>query len=311
MPATPPSNEDELTQTVLQSLAGARDARFAQLMRSLVTHLHAFIRDVDLRPDEWMQGIEFLTATGHTCTDKRQEFILLSDTLGASMMVVILDQLRAAASRREREAGAPMAATESAELAEATHATVQGPFYWEGAPDLPLGADVAQGARGEPTFYSGRITDTHGRPLEGALLDIWSGDGEGVYDMQVEGAAMAARGRIRTDHEGRYWFWSIRPSFYPIPVDGPVGRMLEAMGRHPNRPGHIHMMVSAPGHVPLTTHLFVAGSPYIDSDAVFGVRPRLVVDFEAHPAGRAPDGREMARPYWSAHYDFRLEPRHP
>lgn len=310
MTATPPSNEDELTQTVLQSLAGARDARFAQIMRSLVTHLHAFIRDVDLRPDEWMQGIEFLTATGHTCTDKRQEFILLSDTLGASMMVVILDQLRAAAKRRERAAGAPLQATEAAELAEATHATVQGPFYWEGAPELPLGADVAQGARGEPTFYSGRITDTHGRPLEGALLDIWSGDGEGVYDMQVEGAAMAARGRIRTDHEGRYWFWSIRPSFYPIPVDGPVGRMLEAMGRHPNRPGHIHMMVSAPGHVPLTTHLFVAGSPYIESDAVFGVRPRLVVDFEAHPAGRAPDGREMSTPYWSAHYDFRLEPRH-
>ena len=302
-----PSNQDELTQAVLQRLEGAGDARFAQVMRSLITHLHAFIREVDLQPHEWMQGIEFLTATGQACTDRRQEFILLSDTLGASMMVVILEQLRAAAGRRSGQA---TEATELSEINEPTHATVQGPFYWEGAPELPLGADVAQGARGEPTFYSGRVTDTEGRPLAGALLDIWSGDGEGVYDMQVEGAGMAARGRIRTDHEGRYWFWSIRPSYYPIPVDGPVGRMLDAMGRHPNRPGHIHMMVSAPDHVPVTTHLFVAGSPYIESDAVFGVRPRLIVDFEAHPAGRAPDGQLRETPYWSAHYDFRLEPRH-
>ncbi|MDM0087045.1 MULTISPECIES: dioxygenase [unclassified Variovorax] len=290
------SNEDELTRAVLQRLEGAGDARFAQVMQSLITHLHAFVREVDLKPGEWMQGIEFLTAVGQTCNERRQEFILLSDTLGASMMVVILDQLRAAAGRRGT-------------ATEATDATVQGPFYWEGAPELPLGADVAQGARGEPTFYSGRVTDTRGQPLAGALLDIWSGDGEGVYDMQVEGAGMAARGRVRTDGEGRYWFWSIRPSFYPIPVDGPVGRMLNAMGRHPNRPGHIHMMVSAAGHVPVTTHLFVANSPYIESDAVFGVRPSLIVDFEPHPAGRAPDGRSLDTPYWSAHYDFRLEPQ--
>jgi hydroxyquinol 1,2-dioxygenase len=126
--------------------------------------------------------------------------------------------------------------------------------------------------------------------------------------MQVEGAGMAARARIRTDTEGRYWFWSIRPSYYPVPVDGPVGRMLDGMGRHPNRPGHIHMMVSAPSHVPVTTHLFVAGSPYIDSDAVFGVRPSLIVDFESHPAGQAPDGRALDTPYCSAHYDFHLQP---
>ena len=228
----------------------------------------------------------------------------------AAMVVVIPAQLRPPAGKRSRGGSGATEATEATELGEATHATVQGPFYWEGAPDLPLGADVAQGARGEPTFYSGRVTDTHGQPLQGALLDIWSGDGEGVYDMQIEGAAMAARGRIRTDHEGRYWFWSIRPTFYPIPVDGPVGRMLDAMGRHPNRPGHIHMMVSAPGHAPVTTHLFVAGSPYIESDAVFGVRPSLIVDFESHPAGRAPDGKTLETPYWSAHYDFRLEPQH-
>lgn len=293
-----PSTEDELTQAVLERLSGADDPRFALIMRSLITHLHAFIREVDLKPDEWMTGIQFLTAVGQACANKRQEFILLSDTLGASMMVVMLDQLRAAAHAKG-----------SLHMTEATEATVQGPYYWEGAPQVPLGADIAQGVNGEPTFYSGRITDTHGQPLTGALLDIWSGDGDGVYDMQVEGSGMAARARILTDAEGRYWFWSIKPSYYPVPVDGPVGRMLGGMGRHPNRPGHIHMKVSAPGHAPLTTHLFVANSPFIDSDAVFGVRPSLIVDYDAHPAGRAPDGREMAQPYWSAHYDFRLEPQ--
>ncbi len=295
-----PSNEDELTQAALQRLEGATDPRFAQVMHSLITHLHAFIREVDLQPGEWMAGIEFLTAVGQACDDKRQEFILLSDTLGASMMVVMLDQLRAAA--RAGQAGKALHATET------TEATVQGPYYWDGAPALPLGADIAPGVRGEPAFYSGRVTDTRGQPLANALLDIWSGDGEGVYDMQVEDAGMAARARLRTDAEGRYWFWSIKPSYYPVPVDGPVGRMLAGMGRHPNRPGHIHMKVAAAGHVPVTTHLFVAGSPYIDSDAVFGVRPSLIVDFESHPAGKAPDGREVERPYWCAHYDFHLQP---
>ena len=297
-----PSNENELTQAALQRLESAADPRFAQIMRSLITHLHAFLREVDLRPDEWMRAIEFLTATGKTCDDMRQEFILLSDTLGASMMVVMLDQFRAAREARAPGEGGDLPAT------PATEATVQGPYYWAGAPDMPCGSDIAQGTPGEPTFYSGRVTDTDGQPISGALLDIWSGDGEGVYDMQVEGAGMAARARIRTDAEGRYWFWSIRPYYYPVPVDGPVGRMLDGIGCHPNRPGHIHMMVSAPSHLPVTTHLFVAGSPYFDSDVVFGVRPSLIVDFEQHPAGPAPDGRALDTPYWSAHYDFRLQP---
>ncbi|WP_066270332.1 dioxygenase family protein [Hydrogenophaga palleronii] len=296
-----PSNENELTHAVLDRLTGASDPRFVQVMSSLIQHLHAFVREVDLTPDEWMKSIQFLTAVGQTCDDKRQEFILLSDTLGVSMMVVMLQQARAAMGGGEQAA-----ATESNELA--TQATVQGPFYWEGAPEHALGANIAEGVVGEPTYYSGRITNTAGQPLAGALLDIWSGDGDGFYDMQIAGASMAARGRIRTDHEGRYRFWSIRPTFYPVPVDGPVGRMLDGMGRHPNRPGHIHMMVSAARHVPLTTHLFVAGSPYLDSDAVFGVRPSLIVDFQPHPAGSAPDGSTVATPFWSAQYDFVLEP---
>jgi hydroxyquinol 1,2-dioxygenase len=295
-----PMTEDDLTRAVQERMAESTDPRLAQVLRLLVKHLHAFVREADLTPDEWMQGIQFLTQVGQACTDKRQEFILLSDTLGVSMMVVMLEQLRAGRGKAGQAQG-------TVPMTEATEATVLGPFYWEGAPESPLGADIALGVKGEPTFYSGRVTDTRGQPIAGALLDIWSGDGEGVYDMQVEGAEMAARARIRTDADGRYWFWSIRPTYYPVPTDGPVGRMLGALGRHPNRPGHIHMLVNAPGHVPLTTQVFVANSPYIDSDAVFGVRPSLVVDFEPHDAGTAPDGRAMDRPWWSAHFDFRLE----
>ncbi len=289
--------QEALTQAVIGRLAEAQDPRFKTVMTSLVTKLHEFIREVDLTPAEWMTAIGFLTATGQACTDMRQEFILLSDTLGASMMVVMLEQARASKGR-----------TSGLQATEATEATVQGPYYWDGAPETPLGADIAEGVKGEPAFYSGRVTDDEGKPLPGALLDIWSGDGEGTYDMQVEGAGMAARARLRTDAEGRYWFWSIRPSYYPVPMDGPVGRMLERMGRHPYRPGHIHMKVSAPGHVELTTHLFVAGSPYIDSDAVFGVRDSLVVEFEQHQPGEATDGRSIKQAYWSAHFDFRLSP---
>jgi len=185
---------------------------------------------------------------------------------------------------------------------------VQGPFFWEGAPDVALGGNIAEGVSGEPALYSGRVTDLEGKPLAGALLDVWSGDGDGVYDMQRDDSPMRARARIRTDGEGRYWFWSIRPTFYPVPDDGPVGAMLRKMGRHPNRPGHIHMKVSAPGHKEVTTHLFVKGSPYLDSDAVFGVRESLIVEFEKHDAGTAMDGRNMDTPYHVAHYDFRLIP---
>jgi hydroxyquinol 1,2-dioxygenase len=187
--------------------------------------------------------------------------------------------------------------------------TVLGPFYWEGAPDLPRGSDLAVGVKGEPTFYSGRVLSADGRPLENAVLDIWSGDGDGTYDMQMEGdVGMKARGRIRTDAAGKYWFRSIRPTYYPVPTDGPVGRMLRKMGRHPNRPGHIHMIVSAAGHRPVTTHLFVAGSDYLDSDAVFGMKESLVADFKRHPAGAGPYGEPVDTPYYTVNYDFRLRP---
>ena len=186
---------------------------------------------------------------------------------------------------------------------------MEGPFYWPGAPDVELGADIAQGVAGEPALYSGRVTDVSGKPLAGALLDVWSGDGEGYYDVQLSpNPTMQARGKIRTDSQGRYRFWSIRPNFYPIPDDGPVGEMMRATNRGIYRPGHIHMMVSAPGHVPVTTHLFVKDSPYLEEDAVFGKRDSLVVAFQTHPPGIASDGREMKTPYHSAEYDFRLAP---
>jgi len=288
-----------LTQAVIDRLGKCEDDRFRRVMTSLITHLHGFIREVDLTPQEWMGAIEFLTATGRACDGKRQEFILLSDTLGVSMMVVALEQARASRSAKGAQGATP-----------ATEATVQGPFYWPGAPEVALGGDIGKGVPGEPAFYSGRVTDTDGNPIAGATLDVWSGDGEGMYDMQRDGPAqMRARGVFRTDAEGRYWFWSIRPTFYPIPMDGPVGAMLRRMARDPNRPGHIHMIVSAPGHVSVTTHLFVANSPHIDTDPVFGLRDSLVVDFQRRPPGTAPDGRVMTMPYWSAHYDFRIVAR--
>jgi hydroxyquinol 1,2-dioxygenase len=281
--------ESEITAAVIARLAGSPDARFKEVMTSLVTHLHAFVRDVRLTEAEWMHAIQFLTRTGQTCTDRRQEFILLSDTLGVSILVITINH------------PADDGSVES---------TVMGPFYWEGAPDVPLGANLAVGVKGEPTFYSGRVLDAEtGAPLANALLDIWSGDGEGTYDMQMpDDPGMKARGRIRTDAEGRYWFRSIRPTFYPVPTDGPVGDMLLRMGRHPNRPGHIHMIVSAAGHQPVTTHLFVANSPYLDSDAVFGVKDSLIAGFDKHPPGTAPDGTRVDTTFYTCKYDFRLKP---
>jgi hydroxyquinol 1,2-dioxygenase len=278
--------EFSITQAVIDRLQDAPDARFKQVMTSLVTHLHDFVRDVRLTEAEWIKAIEFLTAVGKTCTPKRQEFILLSDTLGVSILVITINH---------------------PSIDGTAESTVLGPYYWEGAPELPNGANLAVDVKGDPTFYSGRVLSADGAPIANALLDVWSGDGEGTYDMQMEDeTGMKARGRIRTDAEGRYWFRSIRPTFYPVPDDGPVGDMLRAMGRHPFRPGHIHMIVSAAGHHPVTTHLFAAGSEYLDSDAVFGVKDSLIAGYDKHGPGTAPDGTTMDVPYYTCNYDFRL-----
>jgi hydroxyquinol 1,2-dioxygenase len=278
--------EQELTDLVQKKIAGASDPRFREVMLALVKHLHGFVREVGLTQDEWRTAIDFLTATGQKCDDKRQEFILLSDTLGVSMLVD-------AVNHRSHQG--------------ATESTVLGPFHVEGAPAMPDGADIAAGEAGVPTFVSGRVIDLDGTPIAGAELDVWQTDAEGFYDVQrPERGEMRLRGKFSTDAKGRYSFRTVKPISYPIPTDGPVGRMLDELGRHPYRPAHLHMIVSAASHAPVATHIFVAGDPYIESDAVFGVKPSLIVDFSEQPAGRAPDGIDIDRPFCDIRFDFSL-----
>jgi hydroxyquinol 1,2-dioxygenase len=289
---------NNIAQAVIDRMSDSQDPRFKAVMTSLVKHIHAFLHEMQISPEEWMSTIEFLTATGKMCDEKRQEFILLSDTLGISMAVVAIAQAQGAKSLQNNPPKVPP-----------TEATVLGPFFWEGAPDLPLGADIRGASSGTPALYMGRVTDTAGRPIAGCTLDVWSGDADGFYDLQKGAEApMELRARFHTDDQGQYRFWSIRPSCYPVPDDGPVGVMLRKMGRHPFRPGHMHTMLTAAGHETLVTHLFVADSPYLDSDAVFGVRNSLIVQFQAKPAGTAPDGTVMPEPYHVAHFDFSLVP---
>jgi hydroxyquinol 1,2-dioxygenase len=289
---------NNIAQAVIARMSDSQDPRFKAVMASLVKHVHAFLQEMQITPQEWINTIDFLTATGKMCDEKRQEFILLSDTLGVSMAVVATAQAQTAKSLQNNPPQVPP-----------TEATVLGPFFWEGAPDLPLGADIRSASSGTPTLYRGRVTDTAGRPIAGCTLDVWSADADGFYDLQKGAQApMELRARFHTDAQGQYRFWSIKPSCYPVPDDGPVGVMLRKMGRHPFRPGHMHTMLSAPGHETLVTHLFVADSPYLDSDAVFGVRNSLIVPFEAHLAGTAPDGSRMSESYHVATFDFSLVP---
>ena len=277
--------EQNLTDAVLARLDGATNPRFKQIMSSLVRHLHDFVRDVELSEAEWFEAIKFLTATGQKCNDKRQEFILLSDTLGVSMLVDAINHRK------------PGSATES---------TVFGPFYVNGSPTLPKWANVSEGVAGEPTYVSGQVKSVNGKPIAGAQLDLWQTDGEGFYDVQLpDFKGMQARGKVATDADGHYGFRTVKPVSYPIPTDGPVGAMLSGMGRHPYRPAHIHAIVSALGFEPVTTHVFVKGDSYLQSDAVFGVKNSLITEFVKRE-GMAPDGTNSNSPFWEAHYDFVL-----
>jgi len=257
--------QDNITQAVIARFVDTPDARLKEIMTSLVQHLHAFARDVKLTEAEWFQGIEFLTRVGHMTDDKRQEFILLSDTLGLSMLVVAMNNAK------------PEGATES---------TVFGPFFVEGAPKYGHGDDVANGAVGVPCLVRGRVVDLEGNPVPGAAIEVWQADAEGKYDVQRPGQSRhQARGALVAGCKGEYHFRSILAEAYPIPDDGPVGDMLRATRRHPWRPAHLHFMIRAPGYETLITHVFRDGDRYLDSDAVFGVRQSLIADWKKQPDG--------------------------
>lgn len=281
-------NEHTITQAVVDRFAETPDPRLKAVLTSLVRHLHDCVRDVDLTFEEWQAGIAFLTRTGQMCDQHRQEFILLSDTLGVSMLVDAINHRM------------PEGATET---------TVLGPFYVAEAPERPNGADIAGPLEGTPLLVTGSVASADGRPLADATVDVWHADDDGSYDVQQLDAlgGLAGRARFRTDRQGRFHFWTVMPAWYPIPADGPVGEMLNATGRHPNRPAHVHFMIAAPGHETLITHVFSADSPWLESDAVFGVKTSLIAEFAEHPAGPAPDGRAMERPFRHLAYDFGLK----
>jgi hydroxyquinol 1,2-dioxygenase len=281
-------SDEQLTRAVMQSFDEAPSERSREVLRSLVAHLHAFASEVQLTEDEWATGIDFLTRTGHACSDKRQEFILLSDVLGMSMLTVGINNPK---------------------VGEATESTVFGPFFVEGSPHYELGGDLANGAPGSPCLMQGRVAGLHDEPVAGARMEIWQADEEGLYDVQYDDLGQPrGRGHLFTDEEGRYSFWSVRPECYGIPVDGPVGEMLRAAGRGWMRPAHVHFMITAPGYRKLTTHVFDEADEHLDHDAVFGVKSSLITSFERHEPGTAPDGRSLEEPYYSMSYDFVLAP---
>ncbi|TDD16847.1 hydroxyquinol 1,2-dioxygenase [Kribbella turkmenica] len=277
---------DGLTEAVVASFGNSTDPRTRTLLTSLVRHLHAFAREVELTEDEYFAAIDFLTRTGQISTGTRQEFVLLADVLGLSMLTVGLENRK------------PPGATQS---------TVFGPFFVEGSPEVGIGGDIANGAPGRPCLVSGRVLNTKGEPVAGALVETWQADEEGFYDVQKNLDGPQNRGHLHTDADGNYAFWAVKPVAYPIPDDGPVGELLRAGGRGPMRPAHIHFMVTAPGYSRLITHVFAAGDEHLEDDAVFGVKDSLVAEFTEHPAGTAaPDGTTPGRPYYTVHYDLVL-----
>jgi catechol 1,2-dioxygenase len=271
--------EDGSAETVNARMGADVDQRLKTVMESLVRHLHAFAKDVELTQAEWDYGIEFLTRTGKICTEERQEFILLSDTLGFSMLVDAINNRR------------PTGATEN---------TVFGPFHVKDAPIRQMGDSVNLDGKGESCLFEGRIIDIHGEPIESACLDVWSDDADGFYDVQKpnEIPKWNNRGRFFTGSDGAYSFIGIKPVSYPIPDDGPVGQMLGHIGRHPFRPAHVHFMVTAPGHKTIVTHTFVGDDEYLTDDTVFGVKETLVAPFE-HIKGETE---------WRSPFDFVMVP---
>jgi hydroxyquinol 1,2-dioxygenase len=286
-------DEHNITEAVLERVRQAPTPRAREVSEAMVRHLHDFVREVEPTFEEWLAAIDFLTEVGKNSTKENHEFILLSDTLGVSMLVDAINH------RLPKEA---------------TQTTVMGPFYVDDAPVHPLGADISADLNGVPLLVTGTVSMLNGAgkgdPLVGATVDTWQSDGDGYYDVQhpEELGGYALRGRFHTDDQGRFWFWSVVPTAYSIPAEGPVGRMLEAQGRHPFRPAHVHFMIGAPGYTTLITHVFVEGDKYLDSDVVFGVKTSLIEKLEHHGPGTAPDGTAMDKDYAVLDYDFVLAP---
>lgn len=282
--------EEDLVQRVLESFESTEDPRLKFLMQRLTVHLHDFIRDVRLTEEEWDFAINFLTQVGHITDDKRQEFVLLSDTLGASMQTI---------------------AVNNEAYANATEATVFGPFHVEDAPKIENGEDISFGADGQPAWVEGTVKDTDGNPIPNARLEVWECDEDGMYDVQYTDGRMSGRAHLFSDENGEFRFWGLTPVPYPIPYDGPVGKMLAAVGRSPVRAAHLHFMVTAPEKRTLVTHIFVEGDPQLEiGDSVFGVKDSLIKRFDEQPAGTAtPDGRDLGDKTWSrARFDIVLAP---
>ena len=272
-------SEAQSAEVVNARMGSETDPRLRQIMHSLVTHLHAFIKDVEPTTAEWEAAIDFLTRTGQICSDTRQEFILLSDVLGVSMLVDAINHRR------------PDGATEN---------TVFGPFHVDGAPERDMGDTISLDGKGESCLFHGRVLNLEGNPIEDAVVDVWSDNADGFYDVQQPGVQPEwnNRGVFRTGADGKYWFRGIKPVSYPIPDDGPVGKMLERVERHPWRPAHMHFLVHAGGYESVTTHTFVAGDPYLESDAVFGVKNSLIAPFNAVTDGETG---------WESEFDFVLK----
>lgn len=272
------AREEDLVERVIRSFDGCADPRLKELMVALTRHIHGFIRETRLSEAEWAAAVDFLTRVGHITDNKRQEFILLSDVLGSSMQAI---------------------AVNNEAHGDATESTVFGPFFTEGSPEIPLGGDMSFDATGEPCWVEGTVTDTEGNPLARARIEVWEADENGLYDVQYDDGRIAARAHLFTDGQGRYRFWGITPTPYPIPHDGPVGHMLQAVGRSPMRASHLHFMVSHEGCRTLVTHIFVAGDELLETDTVFGVKDSLVKEFVRHPStDPTPDGR-MVEGTWS------------
>jgi hydroxyquinol 1,2-dioxygenase len=279
-------NEKNLTDVVLERWKNIPDARLKQIMQSFIAHLHGFVRDVEPTEAEWAAAIDFITRLGQKSDDKRQEVILFSDVMGVSMLVDSINH--------RLDSGA-------------TPTTVEGPFHIPNSPEVAHGGDMAKGAPGIPCFVSGTVRDLDGRPVAGATLDLWQTDGEGLYEAQRDVTEPWMRGLYRSKPDGSYTIRTVAPIGYTIPMDGPVGELMNQTRISHMRPAHIHFCVEAPSHHRLVTHLFQRGCPYIETDVVYGVKEPLIVDFETKPAGTAPNGEKVDTPYYVIHYDFVLQ----